>query len=88
MRMNKRQDRHMPGDQGQPYCPACRQKLRFGTDHNGGTIQWCRCGEFELATIRLSPHREAARKTYQRDYHREERAASRAPRLSGIGRTV
>lgn len=53
MNMNKAAHRHMAGDQGTPWCSACHEKLRFGTDHNGGTIQWCRCGEFDLATIRL-----------------------------------
>jgi len=53
MHMNKAASRQQPGDQGQPFCQGCKQRLKFGTDMNGGTIQWCQCGTFELATIRL-----------------------------------
>lgn len=53
--MNKNATRHLPGDQGQPVCQGCKQKLRFGTNHDGAAIQWCACGEFPVATIRLRP---------------------------------
>ena len=65
MTSNKRSDRHLPGDQGQPVCLGCKEKIRFGTDHDGGTIQWCRCGEFELATIRLPKVPEKPPRVYK-----------------------
>lgn len=29
---------------GPPGCPGCRQRLEFGTDRLGRTLEYCRCG--------------------------------------------
>ena len=60
MQCNKAASRHQPGDQGQPYCLGCHQKLRFEVERDGTTSQRCACGVFPLATIRLPEARRVS----------------------------
>ena len=29
---------------GSPHCPKCHDRLEFGTDDLGRTVEWCSCG--------------------------------------------
>ena len=42
--IKKRPRAELPFDQGAPKCLTCGEPLGFGTDGEGHTVEYCRCG--------------------------------------------
>ena len=41
-------------DGGPPSCPRCGQRLKFGTDTQGRTIESCGCGYRAFVQMRIA----------------------------------